>query len=340
MLDFIRQAHGFYANLRDVEPKVVLVHSREELLGEIGADLGSYARTVLGKRGVDVRLGVRVSAVTSSRVLLADGASIDANTIVSTIGSGPNPVVMDLCKQIGVEAAKGRVPTDAFMHVAGMDTLWAAGDGASVPWNDRGTAKVSPPTAQFALRQGAALGRNIAAVLKRRPLRPFAYRYMGQLASIGERAAVAEVFGFHFKGFFAWWMWRTIYLAKLPGLIRKLRVMTDWTFDLVFPRDISQLLPPPDEIVRAVHLEKGDPLFEMGSPCRSFFFVRHGSLAVSTPGLPARIVPMGSVIDQSELDSSNLWEATAVAAEACDLLVFQGRLLEYLQRDLRISKRE
>jgi NADH dehydrogenase len=116
--------------------------------------------------------------------------------------------------------------------------------------------------------------------------------------------------------------------------------MTDWTFDLVFPRDISQLLPPPDEIVRAVHLEKGDPLFEMGSPCRSFFFVRHGSLAVSTPGLPARIVPMGSVIDQSELDSSNLWEATAVAAEACDLLVFQGRLLEYLQRDLRISKRE
>jgi len=54
-----------------------------------------------------------------------------------TIGSGPNPVVMDLCKQIGVEAAKGRVPTDAFMHVAGMDTLWAAGDGASVPWNDR-----------------------------------------------------------------------------------------------------------------------------------------------------------------------------------------------------------
>jgi NADH dehydrogenase len=162
---------------------------------------------------------------------------------------------------------------------------------------------------------------------------------MGQLATIGERAAVAEVFGFHFKGFLAWWMWRTIYLAKLPGTMRKLRVMIDWTFDLIFPRDISQLLPPPDDVVRAIHLEKGETLFTQGTPCRAFFYVRQGALTLSTQGLPDRQVAAGSVIDQTDLDSSSLWQATGQAAEPSDLIVFRGRLLEYLRKDLRLSKR-
>jgi NADH dehydrogenase len=339
MLDFIRQAHRFYANLRASVPRVVLIHSREELLGDIGPELGSYARGVLLRRGVEVLLNSRVAAVSARQVVLGDGTRIEANTVVTTIGSAPNPVAMDLCRQLGIEAPKGRIPTDPAMRVAGREDLWAAGDGAAVPWTDRGTTKVSPPTAQFAFRQGALLGSNLAHALRGGPVRPFRYRYMGQLASIGERAAVAEVFGFHFKGFLAWWMWRTIYLAKLPGTIRKLRVMIDWTFDLVFPRDISQLLPPPDEVVRAIHLEKGETLFAEGTPCRAFFYLRHGSLSLSTRGLPDRQVSAGSVIDQADLDSSNLWQATAQAEEPSDLVVFRGRLLEYLRKDLRLSKR-
>ena len=340
MLDFIRQAHRFYVNLRMERPRVILVHSRDELLGEIGPELGAYARGVLEKRGVEVLLKSRVSAVTARKVFLADGSSIDANTVVTTIGSGPNPVAMDLCRQIGISAEKGRIQTDAQLRVPGVENLWAAGDGASVPWDDKGVLKVSPPTAQFALRQGTLLGRNLAAVLRGGTPEAFRYRYMWQLATIGERAAVAEVFGFHFKGFLAWWMWRTIYLAKLPGTMRKLRVMVDWTFDLVFPRDISQLLPPPDDVVRSIHLEKGETLFVQGTPCRSFFFVRQGSLEMGSAGLPARVVASGSVIDQMELDSSNLWESTGTALEPTDLVVFRGRLLEYLRRDLRITKRD
>jgi NADH:ubiquinone reductase (H+-translocating) len=339
LLDFVRQAHGFYANLRGTPARVVLVHSGQELLGEIGVDLGSYARRVLESRGIEVKLGARVSAVSALRVKLLDGSEIEANTVVSTIGSAPNPVAMDLWRQVGLDAPKGRIPTDAFLRVGGRNDLWAAGDGAAVPWDDRGQMKVSPPTAQFALRQGKLIGSNIAAALRGAPPRPFRYRYMGQLATVGERAAVAEVFGLHFTGFVAWWMWRTIYLAKLPGLIRRLRVMIDWTFDLVFPRDISQLLPPPDEPVRSIHLEKGESLFERGTPCRAFFYVRQGSLTVSLPGLPDRTVGAGSMIDQGDLDSSDIWESSAVATEACDLLVFRGRLLEYLRRELRLSKR-
>jgi NADH dehydrogenase len=339
ILDFIRQAHGFYANLRSSAPRVVLIHSRAELLGEIGPELGSYARGVLERRGVEVRLNARVSAVTARRVILSDGSAVEANTVVTTIGSAPNPVAMDLCRQIGLEAPKGRVPTDSAMRVAGLTTLWSAGDGAAVPWDDRGQARVSPPTAQFAYRQGALLGTNIHRVLNGMEPQPFRYRYMGQLASIGERAAVAEIFGLHFKGFAAWWLWRTIYLAKLPGTMRKLRVMIDWTFDLVFPRDISQLLPPPEEAVRAIHLEKGETLFAQGTPCRAFFFIRQGTLILSTQGLPDRPVVAGNLIDQTDLDSSNLWQATGTAAEPSDLVVFRGRLLEYLRKDLRLVKR-
>jgi NADH dehydrogenase len=226
------------------------------------------------------------------------------------------------------------------MRVGKETTLWAAGDGAAVPWNDRGQTKVSPPTAQFAFRQGELLGKNIFRVLRNQAPLPFRYRYMGQLATIGERQAVAEIFGLHFKGFIAWWMWRTIYLAKLPGIVRKLRVMIDWTFDLLFPRDISQIMPPPEDVVRAIHLEKGESLFVQGTTCRGFFYVRSGALTLSTTGLPDRSVSAGSVIDQAELDSSRLWEASATAAEACDLVVFRGRLLEYLRKELRIVKRQ
>ena len=339
MHDFIQQARGFYANLKTATPKVVLVHSREELLGEIGPYLGAYARKTLQRRGVEVRLNSRVSAATARRILLADGTAIEANTIVSTIGNAPNPVLVDLCRQIGVEAPKGRVPTDATMRVAGIATLWAAGDGAAVPWIDRGVEKMSPPTAQFALRQGKLVGQNVFRALKGQEPLPFRYRYMGQLATVGDRDAVAEVFGLHFKGFIAWWMWRTIYLAKLPGTMRKLRVMIDWTFDLVFPRDISQILPPPDDVVRAIHLEKGEVLFARGTPCRAFFYLRAGSLSLATPGLPDRQILPGSVVDQGELDSSNFWESTGTANEATDLVVFRGRLLEHLRKDLRLVKR-
>jgi NADH dehydrogenase len=198
---------------------------------------------------------------------------------------------------------------------------------------------LSPPTAQFAQRQGKLLGKNIFRALKGMELLPFRYRYMGQLATIGERDAVAEIFGMHFKGFIAWWMWRTIYLAKLPGTMRKLRVMIDWTFDLIFPRDISQIMPPPEDAIRAIHLEKGETLFTRGSQSRGFFYLRQGTITLSTPGLPDRSVSAGNVIDQAELDSSNFWEATGTATEPSDLIVLRGRLLEYLRKDLRLSKR-
>jgi NADH dehydrogenase len=82
------------------------------------------------------------------------------------------------------------------------------------------------------------VAQNIVAALLGRPLRSFSFKTIGLLASIGRRTGVARIFGFNFSGFFAWWMWRTVYLSKLPGLDKKVRVAFDWTLGLLFPKDV------------------------------------------------------------------------------------------------------
>jgi NADH:ubiquinone reductase (H+-translocating) len=339
LMDLLREVRHLYANLRDTAPKVILAHSRAHLLEEIGEKLGDYAQGVLEKRGMEVRLNTRVVEVTAAKVILQDGSFIEAHTVVCTVGNAPSPVVLDLAKQLGVESDKGRLVTEPTLRVKGVDKLWAAGDCAAVPWDDRGEIKVSPPTAQFAMRQGRQLGRNLARVLQGGEPASFTYRYMGQLATVGEREAVAEIFGMHFSGFFAWWMWRTIYLAKLPGMGRRFRVMIDWTFDLFFARDISVVLPPQEDILRAVHLEKGESLFEAGQAVRAFFFVKRGSLTLQAAGGAEESMAAGGVVDQAYANDLGQWHTGAAAAESTDVIVIRGRALEMLKTQLRLVRR-
>jgi NADH dehydrogenase len=224
------------------------------------------------------------------------------------------------------------------MQIDGHENLWAAGDCAAIPWEDNGEMKIAPPTAQLALRQGSQIGANIARVLKGEATKPFTYRYMGQLATVGAREAVAEVMGFRFSGFFAWWMWRSIYLAKLPGFARKLRVLVDWSFELVFPRDLSVPLPISEDPMPPVHFEAGEIFVDQGEACRAFLYVRTGSITASGPGLPDVIYPAGSVIDQDETENGQ-WKRTLTATERTDAVLFRGRTLELLKTSLRMVPR-
>ena len=124
-----------------------------------------------------------------------------------------------------------------FLRVPDWPDVWAVGDCAFVP-DIRNPGKSHPPTAQHAIREGKIVAQNIAATLVGRPLKSFSFKTIGLLASIGRRSGVARIFGFNFSGFFAWWLWRTVYLSKLPGLDKKIRVAFDWTLDLLFPKDV------------------------------------------------------------------------------------------------------
>lgn len=233
--DFLREAIGAYPRLSSDMLRLVLVHPGPAILPELSPRLGSYAARVLSRRGVDVRLGTRVTGVSADGVSLSDGSMLPAETIVWTAGTSANPLLADLpCAR-----DRGRIVADECLRVPEWPGVWALGDCALVP-NSR-AGGFHPPTAQHALRQGRTLGRNIAAAIEGRTPKPFVFSTLGQLAAIGRRTGVASIMGRNFSGFVAWWLWRTIYLSKLPGLDRKVRVALDWTLDLLLEKDIVQL---------------------------------------------------------------------------------------------------
>jgi NADH dehydrogenase len=140
-----------------------------------------------------------------------------------------------------VPKERGRILADENLRVPGYPGLWTAGDSAAVP-DGYETGKFFPPTAQHGMREAILAAKNIERAVLRRPLKPFRYRTLGMLASIGHHTGVASMFGFKFSGFVAWWMWRSVYLLKLPRLVKKVRVVMAWTLDLLFGRDIEQLI--------------------------------------------------------------------------------------------------
>lgn len=231
--DYVRASLRFFPNLTPQDVRMVLVHSGQTLLPELDPRLGRYAERVLRERGVEVRLGTKVAGMDATSVQLSDGERLPSRTLVWAAGNAPHALLGTLpCAR-----ERGRVLVDGFLRVPGFDGLWALGDCALVP---DGKGGFHPPTAQHASRQAKVVAGNIAAALGRGRARPFSFRTLGQLASIGRRAGVAQILGFRFSGFFAWWLWRTIYLAKLPRLDRKVRVALDWTLDLFFSKDLVQ----------------------------------------------------------------------------------------------------
>jgi NADH:ubiquinone reductase (H+-translocating) len=234
--DLVREALRFYPRLTADRIRMVLVHSGSTILPELGETLGAYAQARLAARGVDIITNAKVAAVTSDEVRLADGRRIPSQLVVWTAGTSPHPLIHDL--PCGLE--RGRVLVDETLAVSGWPGVWALGDCAVVP--DIRTGKPHPPTAQHALREARTVARNIAATLAGEPSAKFDFKTIGQLAAIGRRTGVARVFGINFSGFFAWWLWRTIYLSKLPRIEKKLRVAIDWTLDLLFTKDFVQFL--------------------------------------------------------------------------------------------------
>jgi NADH dehydrogenase len=234
--DFVRDAARFYPRIDPKRIRVVLVHSGERILPELGDELGAYTQDKLRSRGLEIITGARVSGVTESAVRLADGRRIQSRLLVWTAGTSPHALLGALpCGR-----DHGRLIVDAQLRVSGWRDVWALGDCALIP--DRRTGRPHPPTAQHALREARVVARNVAATLRGDALEVFDFKTIGQLAAIGRRTGVARVFGINFSGFFAWWLWRTVYLSKLPRLEKKVRVAIDWTLDLIFPKDFVQFL--------------------------------------------------------------------------------------------------
>jgi NADH dehydrogenase len=257
--DFARGMLADYPGLRPEDLRVILVHSRERILPELSEPLAAYALERMKERGVTFKLNARLADARQGVVVLkpmspANTSSIDrshqedeeirAQTLVWTAGTTPNP----LLKTLRVEHDKrGAIIVDSLLAVPNSQGVWALGDCAAV--TDSRTAKPCPPTAQFALREARTLARNIYASVHGKPLTPFHFDSLGAFCVVGHQTACAELTlpfvrskSVRFSGLMAWMMWRAVYLAKLPGLERKARVLVDWTMELFFPRDIVQTI--------------------------------------------------------------------------------------------------
>jgi NADH dehydrogenase len=168
---------------------------------------------------------------------LNDGTRLTSFTLIWTAGASPNPTI-DL---LDCHKERGRLKVDQFLSVGSQPGVWAVGDCALVP--DLTTGEFCPPTAQHAVREGKVLAHNILAEIRGTTKKPFKFRTLGQLASIGRRTGVAEILGIRFSGFFAWFLWRGIYWSKLPRMEKKVRVAIDWLLDLLFTKDFTQFVP-------------------------------------------------------------------------------------------------
>jgi NADH dehydrogenase len=234
MNDFLREAVKFYPHLREDMLRVILVHPGKNILPELGEKLGAYAKRKLIERNVEVHSNCKVTAVTDREVILSDGTRITTNTLVWTAGTCPN----SLLDTLPCAKERARVLVNEYLEVPDWPGVWAFGDCAVVP--DRKTGKSHPPTAQHALREGRVAAQNILATIRGERKKPFLFSTLGLLAPIGKRSGVANILGVNFSGFIAWWLWRTIYLTKLPRFEKKIRVAFDWTLDLLFSKDLVQ----------------------------------------------------------------------------------------------------
>jgi NADH dehydrogenase len=235
MTDFFKSVLRYYRPITFADLDVVLVEGGGKLLPDLAPGMGEYSARSLVRRGVRVLVNTFVAGADDDGLKLKDGTTIMTRTIIWSAGVKPSPAVEGL----GLETRRGALVVNADFSIPGNPGLWALGDCASTPNTNGGYV---PATAQHAIREGPILAENIIATLRGRPTRPFAYESLGMMASLGARQGVASIFNkFVITGFPAWALWRTYYLARLPGLDRQARVAFDWTLGLIFPRDISEL---------------------------------------------------------------------------------------------------
>lgn len=234
--DLARYACRHYRTVRREDMRWVLVEAATGLLPEIGRGLGAYALERLRRRGIEVHLNTRLESAVGGRMVLSDGESFEAGTLVWTTGVRAHPLVAGLGFPVD---ERGRLIADEYLRVSAVEGAWTAGDCAAVP--DLTTGGTCPPTAQHALRQGRHLAKNLVATLRGRDPAPFRYRNLGLLVSLGRYKGVASVLGIRVRGFPAWFLHRTYHVMRIATLNRKARVIADWTLALFFRRDVVQL---------------------------------------------------------------------------------------------------
>jgi NADH:ubiquinone reductase (H+-translocating) len=272
--ELVRSSTRFYRNFKKEDVKVTLVHSQGQILPEVAPTLRDFAKKKMEKAGVTIVLNARAVAATHEGIELNTGGMIKGGTIVCTIGTAISPLI----QQLDVPKEKGRIRTTPDMRVEGHTNVWAVGDCALII--NAFDGQPSAPTGQFAEREGRQAALNLVRVVRGGPTQPFRFKVLGQLCSIGGYSAVAEMFGMRISGFLAWLLWRGVYLFKLPTWSRRIKVSLDWTWDVLFPRDLGFLNTDASERITHAYYRPGDFIHRQGEVARVFSVIDEGEVEI------------------------------------------------------------
>lgn len=272
--DFVRSVKRQYLRLRNEPHRCVIVQAGDRILPEMLEPLAMFAQRILHKRGVDIILNDRLKAATSERPILQSGTEIPCKTLISTVPSALPPVV----QKLACPKERGKLLVNTGLELEDyIGKVWALGDCASI----RTVAgAIVPPTAQHAIREAITAATNIAAAVRGGKRAEFRFEGLGTLGSLGRGAAVAHIFGVKASGLLAWLLWRGIYLMKMPGLNRKVRIAADWLFRLLFPPDLAQTKVASESGIRNQHFEPGDIIFHEGDLGDSVYVIEEGECDV------------------------------------------------------------
>ena len=280
--ELVRSSTRFYRNFEEEDVVVTVVHSQDQILPEVAPTLRDFARRKMEKAGITMLLKTRAVAATHEGIELNNGRMLRGATIICTIGTTISPLVQNL----DVPKERGRIRTVPEMRIEGQKNAWAIGDCSLI--TNSFDNQPSPTTAQFAERQGRQAALNLVRILKGQPAKPFYFKALGQLCSIGGYQAVAEMFGMRISGFLAWFMWRGVYLLKLPNWSRRIKVAQDWAWDLLFPRDLSFLSTDSAQQLTHSYYRPGDFIHRQGEQPRTFSIIEEGEVEIlkTTPESP------------------------------------------------------
>jgi len=233
---FVRDATIMYRNLRREDCTFTVVELAPTILGILPDHLNQWANRQLTRRGINIYNGISVKEVHDDHVVTSEDKKIPCSTVIWTAGIAPNPVLREF---EGLPLNKfGGLECEGDYTAKGLEGVWGLGDCAAVPCPD---GKPMPPLAQIAIRQAPQLARNIVATVRGEATKPADVHVQGILVPLGRHRGVASLKGIRIEGFFAWAMWRTIYLMKTPGWRRRFRVAMDWFINLFCKRDYVQL---------------------------------------------------------------------------------------------------
>lgn len=317
--NFVRSVKKHYMRLRDESVRAVLVHSRDRILPEMADPLALFAQKILRKRGVEIILNDRLVAATSEKAILKSGLEIPCKTIISTVPSAGPPVLAKLdCPK-----DKGKLSVNSALQLQGFEgQVWALGDCAAIKTV---SGKGVPPTAQHATREATTCAINIAAAIRGGEQSLFAFEGLGTLGSLGHGSAVAEILGVKISGWLAWFLWRCIYLAKIPGLKPKVRISMDWLVHLLFPPDLAQTRVEQESQIKNQHFEAGDIIFHQGDLGDSVYVIEQGECQVikQENGVARTVATLraGDYFGEMALLSDKTRNATIQASTAMQVLL-------------------